>query len=136
MQDPRPADGFEPFRPPELRIKKGRGQTPDRTGIASSHDRGNGEPTLDITSQSQPPKEPNIQVIREEGLIRKIKVECTCGETLELNCVYDAPSPDSPRLHRADGSEKARPSKDAKSNGTPAPAPTPAESSEDTETTP
>lgn len=104
MQPSRPADGFEPFRPPELRIKKGGAsqEALDPVSFPKSADSAKREPTLEVPTSVNPPSEPNIQVIREDGLIRQIKVECSCGETIELNCVYDAPPTDSPRLHRGE----------------------------------
>ena len=31
---------------------------------------------------------PIIQVIKEEGMVKEIKVQCSCGQVIEISCQY------------------------------------------------
>ena len=31
---------------------------------------------------------PIIQVIKEEGVVKEIKVQCSCGQVIEISCQY------------------------------------------------
>ncbi len=37
---------------------------------------------------SVPAHQPTIQVQREGDRIRQIRIQCSCGEVIELDCVY------------------------------------------------
>jgi hypothetical protein len=38
-------------------------------------------------SSSEPRHE--LEVVKEEGLVKKIKVVCKCGEVIEIDCSYE-----------------------------------------------
>ena len=37
--------------------------------------------------------EPRVTIQREAGRITQLRVQCACGQVLDLACVYDAPPP-------------------------------------------
>ncbi|MCH8473755.1 MAG: hypothetical protein LAT55_00825 [Opitutales bacterium] len=34
-------------------------------------------------------KKPKVQVVDEDGIVKKIRVTCSCGELIEIDCSYD-----------------------------------------------
>lgn len=60
--------------------------------------------------------EPTVRVIREEGLVRSIEVDCSCGKAIRLDCVYEEGS-NAPRAVPAKARKKpAAPAKAAEDN--------------------
>jgi len=35
---------------------------------------------------------PILRVIREDGLVKAIEIDCTCGRPIRIACEYDAPN--------------------------------------------
>ena len=40
---------------------------------------------------AEPTADPTVRVIRENGVVERIEVECGCGRKIELHCKYDEP---------------------------------------------
>jgi hypothetical protein len=51
--------------------------------------------TLDAPAAANGKKscEPRVTVQRDGGRITQLRVQCSCGQVLDLACVYDAPPP-------------------------------------------
>ena len=48
------------------------------------------ETTEEVVIESAADEEiPKVQVISEDGSVKKIIIQCTCGKCLELECEYD-----------------------------------------------
>jgi hypothetical protein len=41
--------------------------------------------------------EPRVTVQREGDRVTHLRIQCTCGQIMELACVYDAPPSGGPR---------------------------------------
>lgn len=51
------------------------GQTGSSEDVTVAEDQGNGEM-------------PKVEVVSEKGMVRRIRVTCTCGKCMELDCEY------------------------------------------------
>jgi hypothetical protein len=62
---------------------------PGFVGMENSHPAGN--PASGAAAQAgraAPSGAPDIQLVKENGQVRKIIVLCSCGERIELECAY------------------------------------------------
>jgi hypothetical protein len=57
---------------------------PGFVGMESTHPAG----AAPSTPRPTPANGPDIQLVKENGQIRKIIVQCSCGERIELECAY------------------------------------------------
>lgn len=42
-------------------------------------------------NEKEPGREPRVRCVRDGGLIKRIIVTCTCGEEVEIACLYGEP---------------------------------------------
>ena len=65
--------------------------TTTREGIISSaRVRTIADPVDLPTSRVDESHDSDVELLRENGVVQAIRVTCTCGETLLLECSYDA----------------------------------------------
>ena len=41
------------------------------------------------TASTEPEREPTVRVIREDGRIRSIEIDCSCGRPIRIECEYE-----------------------------------------------
>ncbi len=67
------------------------GSTPETApgfvGMENSHPAGNTASPAQA-GRTTPAGAPDVQLVKENGQIRKIIVVCSCGERIELECAY------------------------------------------------
>jgi hypothetical protein len=45
-------------------------------------------PTPHTATPTHPAAPPSVTALREDGQVKQIRVQCSCGEVIELECVY------------------------------------------------
>lgn len=51
--------------------------------------------------------EPTLSVQRDNGRVTHIKIQCGCGQTIDLECVYDEAGKDAPKAKVVEAPEAA-----------------------------